>query len=227
MTELFDEKFLFLRKALSSTEMFGKGHIPVDGTSPYSANAALMLAAIMGFRDVYLFGCDCGAKEASHHHTGETAYYTLDSYPDKAIEFPLRAPGNFGGEILTNSFFSWSKWTHEQVIAATGLTVRNCSDGAMIAGAQPLPPGDLALTNAPLDKTAVAETVKTSSVHYTPGAYLIGQSIPAATNNWHEFAAALQDHLDKHLDSADNIHQFNQNFAGSSMPRPRNMAALP
>lgn len=209
VTELFDEKFMFLRKALSSTEMFGKGHMEVEGTSPFSANAALMLAAIMGFRGVYLFGCDCGAKDASNHHSGETAYYTLDSYPDRDIEFPLRAPGNFGGEILTNALFSWSTWTHEQIIAATGLTVRNCSDGVMIAGAQPLPPGDLALTNAPLDKTAVAETLKTGSMHYTPGAFLIDQSVPAATNNWHEFAAALQGYLDKNLDDADDIHRFN------------------
>jgi hypothetical protein len=212
VTELFDEKFLFLRTNLSSTEMFGKGHIAVDGTSPYSANAALMMAAIMGFRDVYLFGCDCGAKDASYHHTGETAYYTLDNYPDLDIDFPLRAPGNFGGEILTNPRFSWSKWTHEQIIAATGLTVRNCSDGVMISGAQPLPADDLALTNAPLDKTAVVETIKTSSVHYTPGSFLIDQNVAAATNSWHEFAAALRGHLDENLEGAEDIHKFNQNF---------------
>jgi len=212
VSELFDEKFLFLRAHLSSTKMFGKGHIAVDGTSPYSANAALMLAAIMGFRDVYLFGCDCGTKDANHHHTGETAFYTLDSYPDLDIEFPLRAPANFGGEVLTNSRFSWSKWTHEQVIAATGLTVRNCSDGVMIAGAQPLPPAELALTNQPLDKTVVVETVKTSSVHYTPGAFLIDQNVSAVTSSWHEFAAALRGHLDENLEGADDIHQFNRHL---------------
>jgi len=210
VSKLFDEKFLFLRSSLSSTEMFGKGHIAVEGTSPYSANAALMLVAIMGFREVYLFGCDCGAKDAAHHHSGETAYYTLDNYADRDIEFPLRAPGNFGGEVLSNSYFSWSRWTYEQVIAAAGLTVRNCSDGVMIAGAQPLPPGDLALTNAPLDKTAVVETVKTGSAHYTPGAFLIDQDVPAITNSWHEFAAALRANLDENLEAADDIHQFNR-----------------
>lgn len=219
VTELFDEKFLFQRKNLSSTEMFGEGHIAVDGTSPYSANAALTLAAIMGFREVYLFGCDCGAKDADHHHSGETAYYTLDNYADRDIEFPLRTPGNFGGEVLTNSFFSWSRWTYEQVIAATGMTVRNCSDGAMIAGAQPLPPEELTLTNDPLDKTAVVETVKTSSVHYTPGAFLIDQDVPAVTNSWYEFSAALRGHLDENLEAADDIHQFNRrlrNFLDSA-----------
>lgn len=210
VSKLFDEKFLFLRSSLSSTEMFGKGHIAVEGTSPYSANAALMLVAIMGFREVYLFGCDCGAKDAAHHHSGETAYYTLDNYAGRDIEFPLRAPGNFGGEVLSNSYFSWSRWTYEQVIAAAGLTVRNCSDGVMIAGAQPLPPGDLALTNAPLDKTAVVETVKTGSAHYTPGASLIDQDVPAITNSWHEFAAALRANLDENLEAADDIHQFNR-----------------
>ena len=214
VTQLFDEKFLFLRTSLSSTKMFGKGHIAVDGTSPYSANAALMLAAIMGFRDVYLFGCDCGTKDADHHHTGETAFYTLDSYPDLDIDFPLRAPANFGGEVLTNPRFSWSKWTHEQVIAATGMTVRNCSDGVMIGGAQPLPPAQLVLDNQPLDKTAVAETIKTGSVHYTPGAFLIDQDVAAATNSWFEFAAALQDHLDETLEGADDIHRFNRGLRG-------------
>ncbi len=208
VSELFDEKFLFLRANLSSTEMFGEGHIAVEGTSPYSANAALMLAAIMGFREVYLFGCDCGAKDAAQHHSVETAYYTLDTYTDRDIEFPLRAPGNFGGEVLTNPHFSWSRWTYEQVIAAAGLTVRNCSDGVMIAGAQPLPPGELTLTNQPLDKTAVVETIKTGSAHYTPGAFLIDQDVPAVINNWHGFAAALRGHLDENLESAGDIHQF-------------------
>ncbi|MDH3739496.1 MAG: DUF115 domain-containing protein, partial [Alphaproteobacteria bacterium] len=212
VTELFDEKFLFLRSALSSSAMFGAGHLSVEGTSPYSANAALTLAAIMGFRDIYLFGCDCGAKDASHHHSGETAYYTLDSYPDRGVEFPLRAPGNFGGEVLTNAHFSWSRSTYEQVIAAAGLTVHNCSDGVMIAGAQPLPANDLALTQAPLDKTAVAETVKTSSAHFTPGAYLIDQDIRAAINHWREFARALREHLDATLDGIDDICRFDQHL---------------
>lgn len=210
VTELFDEKFLFVRSALSSTKMFGQGHLAVDATSPYSANAALTLAATLGFRDIYLFGCDCGAKDASHHHTGETAYYTLDSYPDRAIEFPQRAPGNFGGEVLTNPYFLWSRWVHQQVIAAAGLTVHNCSDGVMIAGAEPLPPGELALTNAPLDKIAVVETVKTGSEHYSPGAFLIDQNVSAVANNWDEFAAALRGHLDDNLEGADDIHQFDR-----------------
>ncbi len=209
-TELFDEKFLFLRSALSSTEMFGTGHVAVEATSPYSANAALMMAPIMGFREVYLFGCDCGAKDAARHHSGETAYYTLDDYPDRGVDLPLRAPGNFGGEVLTNPYFSWSRWTCEQVIAAAGLTVRNCSDGVMIAGAQPLPPDDLVLTNQPLDKTAIVEAVKTGSAHYTPGAYLIDQNVPAVIDDWHRFAAALRAHLDTHLESADDIHHFDR-----------------
>ena len=210
VTELFDEKFLFLRSALSSSEMFGLGHLPVDGTSPYSANAALTLAALMGFRDIYLFGCDCGAKDATHHHSGETAYYTLDSYPDRGVEFPLRAPGNFGGEVLTNAYFSWSRSTFEQVIAAAALTVHNCSDGVLIADAQPLPPSDLVLTNSPLDKTAVAETVKTSSVYFTPRAYLIDQDPGAVANNWRVFAAALREQLDTQLQGAGDLHRFDQ-----------------
>lgn len=210
VTELFDEKFLFLRSALSSTEMFGAGHRATDGTSPYSANAALTVAALMGFRDIYLFGCDCGAKDAAHHHTGETAYYTLDSYPDRSIEFPLRAPGNFGGEVLTNSYFSWSRLTHEQVIAAAGLTVHNCSDGALISGARPLPADDLRLPNEALNKTAVIETVKTASAHFTPGAYLLDQDVPSIISNWHEFAAALRAHLDTTLDNANDIYKFDR-----------------
>lgn len=212
VTELFDEKFLFLRTALSSTDMFGKGHVATDGTSPYSANAALTLAAIMGFRQIYLFGCDCGAKDAQHHHSGETAYYTLDTYPDRDIEFPLRAPGNFGGEVLTNPYFSWSRQTHEQVIAAAGLTVRNCSDGVMIAGAEPLAPSELVLDNAPLDKAGVAGTVKEASVHYPAGAFLFDQDVPAVTRNWHSFAADLRAHLDAKLEQSDSVQRFDRHL---------------
>ena len=158
---LFDDVCLFLRTSLSSTAMFGDGHAAVDGTSPYSANAALTVAALLGFRNVFLFGCDCGARTGAGHHSRNTIYYGKEAAGEAGtyvravsqsigrFDFPLTAPANFGGEVETNSYFLWSRRTYEQVIEALGLTAYNCSDGIAIAGAAALKPDDLSPDDGP------------------------------------------------------------------------------
>ena len=166
---LFPERSLFFRNGLSAADMFGRGSRPLDGTGPFSANAALTLAAVLGFRDVYLFGCDCGAKTAADHHSRHTVYYTRAETMARApVDLPLAAAGNFGGQVLVNSYFVDSRQMFEAVIAAVDLEVRNGSDGALIDGAMPMDPSDMAIATAPLDKAAVVADIRAAGEHFAP-----------------------------------------------------------
>jgi hypothetical protein len=215
IVELFDDVWLFFRSALSSTAMFGASRRAVDGTSPYSANAALTLAGLLGFRDIYLFGCDCGARAGTGHHSGQTAYYTLDASREAAratgrYELPHRAPANFGGEVETNSYFLWSRRTFEQVIAALGLRAKNCSDGAAIAGAAPLPPEELALAGAPADRAALDARLFAATDWYPAGGYLADQDVAGAVAGWRAFARGLRRRLDTLERTATDIHALHR-----------------
>ncbi len=212
--DLFDDKYLFLRSALSSTAMFGAGHEDLDGTSPYSANAALTLAAVFGFRELYLFGCDCGARDADRHHSAETVYYTLDGkHAATKVTLEQRCPANFGGHVLTNPYFTWSRFTHEQIIAAAGLTVRNCSDGVRINGAAALRPEDLSLSGRAFDRTAVHDAVRSRSTWYPAGGLLDEQDVAGAVAAWHDLAKAVRDRLAALRGDAADVHTWYRRFA--------------
>lgn len=216
VTALFDDVCFFLRTTLSSTAMFGSGHTALDGTSPFSANAALMVAAILGFRDVFLFGCDCGARVGAGHHSQNTVYYTREASRDTGrIDFPLSAPANFGGTVETNSYFLWSRRTYEQVIAALLLRAHNCSDGIAMDGASPLSPDDLAPDDgAPLDRAALAAYLDGQTVWYPADGYLDGQDVAGAVAGWRDFAAALRTALDRLDREAGDIHAFHGALGG-------------
>mgnify|MGYP003625943886 CR=1 FL=1 len=222
VVDLFDDITFFLRTSLSSTAMFGAGHAALDGTSPFSANAALTIVAILGFRDVFLFGCDCGARSGAGHHSRNTVYYTRAESRDGGrdagagrVEFPQTAPANFGGTVDTNAYFLWSRRTYEQVIAALSLRAHNCSDGIAIAGATALAPDDLApeAGGAPLDRTALAAYLDGATRWYPAGGYLDGQDVAGAVAGWRSFAAALRTTLDRLDGEAGDIHAFHRGLA--------------
>lgn len=214
VTALFDDIHLFLRTALSSSAMFGAGHRAVDGTAPFSANAAMTVAALLGFRDIWLFGCDCGARAGAGHHAAQTVYYTRAASRDAGrVEFPHRAPANFGGEVETNSYFLWSRRTYEQVIAALGLRVRNCSDGIAIAGAEPVRPEALDLAGTDIDRDRVAAHLLARSTWYPAGHYLDRQDVAGVVAQWHGFAAALRARLDALDREAGDVHAYHRAVA--------------
>jgi hypothetical protein len=223
---LFDDVCLFLRTLLSSTAMFGDGHAAVDGTSPYSANAALTVAALLGFRNVFLFGCDCGARTGAGHHSRNTIYYGKEAAGEAGtyvravsqsigrFDFPLTAPANFGGEVETNSYFLWSRRTYEQVIEALGLTAYNCSDGIAIADAAALKPDDLSPDDGPsLDRAALREYLDAQTTWYPAGGYLDGQDVSGAVDAWRAFSTGFRAELDRIERDAADIHAFQRDIA--------------
>ncbi|MFB2866211.1 6-hydroxymethylpterin diphosphokinase MptE-like protein [Aeromonas sp. MdU4] len=112
----------------------------IDYSNPFVGNTGLNYAALLGFKDVYLFGIDNGYKSADKHHSSLSLYYNdkqeAKYHQDLNDTFP--APGNFGGNVLINHLFGLSIHNMSRVLHDnTGLYCVNSSDGAYIDGAIP------------------------------------------------------------------------------------------
>jgi len=214
VTRLFDDKFLFHREFLSSTRMFGDGHEPVVGTGPFSANTAMALATTLGFRKIYLFGCDCGSVDQATHHAKDTVYHTREGHIQGHNDMPIQVPGNFGSPAWTNSYYLWSRWVFETVIASAEVTAFNCSDGVAIPGGLPVRPEDLALPGAQLDKAKVTRAIKGAGRHFDAGQYMKTQDVAGQLRAWHEFAQEMRAFMDETLPTADELHEFEVALTG-------------
>lgn len=210
ITDLFDAKLLFHREHLSSTRIFGENYNPVVGTGPFSANTAMSVATTLGFRNIYLFGVDCGSVDRERHHAENTVYHTREGHTQGHNNMPIPVPGNFGGQAWTNPYFMWSRWVFETVISAAEVNAFNCSDGVAIAGASPLRPEELSIADTPLDKAAVLEALKGASDHFAPGTYMDTQDAAGAFETWQAFAAEMRDFVDRVLPAEDTLEGFEE-----------------
>lgn len=157
---LFKESVYFMRPALSSYSMFTPGYdYTLDDPGPTVTNTGLSAALALGFRQIYLFGTDLGARAPDRHHSRFSPYKMTErksAYADGAElefndKFPEKAIGNFGGVVFTNDILSWSRDGMESVIrrSGTGKHIANCSDGLRIKGARPQVSGGIKLTGRP------------------------------------------------------------------------------
>ena len=196
VVDLFSATFLFHRELLSSTRMFGEGFSPVVGTGPFSANTAVAAATVLGFRNMYLFGCDCGSVDKDHHHARNTVYHTRDGHASGHAETPIPVPANFGGQAWSNSYFLWSRWVFEGMISQVGITAVNCSDGVAITGADPVRPETLKMTTPPLDKQKILNGLKNACAYQAPGTYLAPAKVSDVIARWHACARDVEAFLD-------------------------------
>jgi hypothetical protein len=210
----FDDKFLFLRQELSSTRMFGAGFEPVVGTGPFSANTAIAAATTLGFRNVYLFGCDCGSVDPSQHHAQNTAYHTRDGHTSNHAKMPLRVPANFGGEAWSNAYFLWSRWVFESLITQAEIKAFNCSDGIAIAGATPLRPKNLTVSGQKIDKARLLETFKGHCLYQAPGTYFDSQDVDGVLADWHGFRCDVLAFLDDTLAGVRDLEALDDALTG-------------
>jgi len=112
----------------------------IDYSNPFVGNTGLNYSALLGFKDVYLFGIDNGFKYADKHHSKLSLYYNdkqeAKYQQDLSDTFP--APGNFGGEVRINHLFGLSIHNMARVLSDyPDLHCTNSSDGAYIEGAHP------------------------------------------------------------------------------------------
>jgi len=142
---LFKDRAFFMRQSLSSYAMFSPGpEYSLEHSGPTVTNTGLEAALSLGFNEIYLFGCDLGARSPERHHSRFSPYRMADRTAeyDASVAFlqslPDRQLGNFGGVVFTNDIMTWSRDSMElALIRAQGRArVFNCSDGMRINGAR-------------------------------------------------------------------------------------------
>lgn len=133
--------------------------------NPLVGNMGLSMPLHLGFNNVFLFGLDNGYRSSDHHHSKYSLYYDEDGKTKNEFKSMALAqgdsllPGNFGGEIISNSLFSASVLMMEVALSYFPMAqCHNCSDGAAIRGATPTPPELLDFSLLPdLDKSEIRQ----------------------------------------------------------------------
>jgi hypothetical protein len=141
--KLFSDVVFYFRSALSPYPLFsGEPENSLQFGSMTVANAGLSFAQQAGFRDIYLFGVDMGARVPTHHHAKDTYHFTPGAQALDPAEFRIPVAANFGGTCLTTRGLYAARVVLAAAIGehAGGRRHFNCSDGAAIAGAEPTRP---------------------------------------------------------------------------------------
>ena len=121
--------------------------------NPTVSNAALVAMLYLGFNNIYLLGVDLGFIDGKHHHA-KGSIYDEDDWKEqegqnkKFSNDSQKTKGNFREEVSTINILDSSKGVMEFAIQDfPDANVYNCSDGAFIVGATPLPFEELDITD--------------------------------------------------------------------------------
>ncbi len=120
----------------------------LENPGPTVVNASLSFAQDAGFREIYFFGVDMGAKETGPHHAEDTYHYLPGAIVvPEDLDFCIPMAANFGGTCNTSRglFFARNNLVSAMAANSTGRQYFNCSDGVLIDGALPLRPEDISL----------------------------------------------------------------------------------
>jgi len=173
---LFNERIFFLRQSLSPYAIFSPGpEYSLDHSGPTVTNTGLEAALSLGFNEIYLFGCDLGARSPDRHHSRFSPYRMADRKVDYDASvtflqsFPARERGNFGGIVYTNDIMTWSRDSMELALARQHRSRRvfNCSDGMQIRGARAQVSPGVKIAAQPGRKQAALARLK---AHFPPAA---------------------------------------------------------
>lgn len=134
----------------------------IDYSNPFVGNTGLNYAALLGFKEVYLFGIDNGYKSADKHHSKLSLYYNdkQEAKYQQNLSDTFPAPGNFGGEVRINHLFGLSIHNMARVLNEyPELICTNSSDGAYIEGAHPHRVESLRLDWPTIDKRSLMDEI--------------------------------------------------------------------
>lgn len=146
---------------------------------PTVSNFAMNMALSMGFQDIYLFGVDLGFADVAHHHSKKSAYYTAQGNATydyaKRIGQQIPVKGNFTPYVYTKFEFNMARRVIEQVIASyrKSSQVYNCSHGAFIDGATPLPAEHILIKSQAGIKNKVIEQIILANFSAVPESSLV------------------------------------------------------
>ncbi|MBW4933763.1 motility associated factor glycosyltransferase family protein [Marinobacter sp. F4206] len=155
---LFEDFCFYFSSEYYIPAFLGFNDYAIPGCSPTCTNAALALAFAYGFRNIFLFGTDYGYQDKSQHHSRFSVYgqeskteFATSFRKDTASETEARpkfeTEGVNGTTVITQGDYFSAKRAAERYLEdrdKQGLTfsVRNCSDGALINGAEWLSEAD-------------------------------------------------------------------------------------
>lgn len=138
----------------------------INFVNPLVGNIGVSMPVTLGFRRIYMFGLDNGYKDLDHHHSKHSAYYDKDGNPIHGWSQHLAksggflVPANFGGEVIANRYFAVSARVMESLLKYHGdVKCFNCSDGALVKGAEPLPLESLAISSQAVNKKRIIDFV--------------------------------------------------------------------
>ena len=132
--------------------------------NPTVGNSGIAIAGGLGFENVYLFGLDLGLSADDKHHASNSVYSDLeDDTAEKMDEDYQRAlkevKGNFRDTVKTMPIFLMAIDAAEKAfILSRNSNYYNCSDGALLEGAEPKAFDSIELPDA-FDTSAVASEV--------------------------------------------------------------------
>ncbi|MGY3896666.1 motility associated factor glycosyltransferase family protein [Aeromonas enterica] len=132
----------------------------IEFSNPFVGNTGLNYAALLGFKQVYLFGIDNGYKSAGKHHSSLSLYYNdkKEAKYNEDLKDTFPAPGNFGEEVRINHLFGLAVHNMTRVLKDhPDMRCLNCSDGAYIEGAIPQRIESLEVSSPELDKTGLLD----------------------------------------------------------------------
>jgi len=219
---LFDKRWYYFRTHLSSTAIFNGGLRPLPGAAPLVANAAFAVATATGFKDIYLFGVDCGRRAEAGHHADDAIYYEddYDNYLEGEglelleTEFTRTVPGNFGGEVLTTWYLDMSRVDMALLQSMTKVNLVNCSNGARIDGARPMAPAAVNVTAEPGAAARALALVEQQLPAFEDGAFLARTDLGGHVAGCDRFAAALDAQLDAALAEDAGFWEFERRLSG-------------
>lgn len=148
----FEKKGMLLKDnetgSMLALKTFNGDSVPVvPRLAPTCVHTGFSLAVIMGYRDIYLFGTDMGTLDPSRHHSKYSLYSKAKGETAKSLAIDKNGdiyPSNFGSkEVYSSGFYPVSKHHLESIIDGwksnygSLLNVYNCSDGALLKGAEP------------------------------------------------------------------------------------------
>ncbi|HLO75192.1 MAG TPA: 6-hydroxymethylpterin diphosphokinase MptE-like protein [Magnetospirillum sp.] len=197
---LFEDVYYFFRDTSSSTTSFGQNVKTMVGVGPNVSNTAIACAARLGFREMYLFGMDCGWRDSSNQHSHNTAYHTSEQFKNWKVSGEHKRPGNFGGEIETDMILDWSRDMMERKFRAFGCTVFNCSDGAAIRGAVPKLAEALDFSGRDFDRENLMEELRQGSPYFGPGDFLRDHDVARYVAEVDGYRAAIMALVDEAID---------------------------
>ena len=171
---MFEHSVMYVRPYVSATTMLGPAEHALLLAFPTAVNAGARAAVSLGFRELYLFGADFGARVAEQWHAQKTAYQDLGFLiaEEKNPVLPVIVPGNFGGQIQSNVIYSIGRENLRLLIHHSGVRVVNCSDGARIDGAEAQRAASLHLPPLRREARTVRDDIIKVLPHLEPGAFL-------------------------------------------------------